>query len=52
LDGILKMGAVKQLMQINSCLTFCGGGLGASKIAANRNFVGEIDPAQIGGATR
>jgi hypothetical protein len=31
LHGILKMGAVKRLMQINSGLAFCWGGLGSSK---------------------
>jgi hypothetical protein len=52
LDGILEMGAVKRLMQINSGGALCGGGLGAAPIAVKRTFLCEIDPAQIGEATR
>jgi hypothetical protein len=52
LHGILEMGAVKRLMQINSGGAFCGGGLGSSPISVKRTFLCEIDPTQIRGATR
>jgi hypothetical protein len=52
LDGILKMGAAKRLMQINSEWPFVGAGWDRQKNAAKRAFVHEIDPAQIRGTTR
>jgi hypothetical protein len=47
LVGILKMGAAKRLMQINSGRVFFLGGLGLPSIAAVRTCAREFDQAQI-----